>query len=179
MDLDRFQGEARRLTRGLEHPRVGAALALGEECGEILRWVLEHEVYASEAPSTPWPARSATCWSRWPSSATATGSRSPTCGETRVLAKLERQGPRAGAPSWATASARRASVSTDSGRIAIRRTGETDERYVGSWIHPRIRVRRGSVGVGAPVRAQSRGIVTIGSSRASSVDTVTPTFEKA
>ena len=47
MELDRLQSEARRLTEGLEHPRVGAALALGEECGEIFRWVLEHEVYAS------------------------------------------------------------------------------------------------------------------------------------
>ena len=51
MELDRLQSEARRLTEGLEHPRVGAALALGEECGEVLRWVLEHEVYGStEAP---------------------------------------------------------------------------------------------------------------------------------
>lgn len=49
MDLDGLQSEARRLTEGLEHPRVGAALALGEECGEVLRWVLEREVYASEA----------------------------------------------------------------------------------------------------------------------------------
>ena len=49
MDLDRLQSEARRLTAGLEHPRVGAALALGEECGEVLRWVLEHEIYANDA----------------------------------------------------------------------------------------------------------------------------------
>lgn len=48
MELDRLQQEARRLTAGLEHPRVGAALALGEECGEILKWVLEREVYGSE-----------------------------------------------------------------------------------------------------------------------------------
>ena len=47
MDIDRLQSEARRLTQGLEHPRVGAALALGEECGEVLRWVLEREVYGS------------------------------------------------------------------------------------------------------------------------------------
>ena len=48
MELDRLQSEARRLTEGLEHPRVGAALALGEECGEILKWVLDREVYGSD-----------------------------------------------------------------------------------------------------------------------------------
>lgn len=51
MELDRLQQEARRLTEGLEHPRVGAALALGEECGEILKWVLEREVYGSDEPA--------------------------------------------------------------------------------------------------------------------------------
>ena len=51
MEIDRLQSEARRLTEGLEHPRVGAALALGEECGEVLRWVLEREIYGSDASS--------------------------------------------------------------------------------------------------------------------------------
>lgn len=49
MELEHLQREARRLTEGLEHPRIGAALALGEECGEILRWMLEHEVYGNAA----------------------------------------------------------------------------------------------------------------------------------
>lgn len=47
MDLDHLQSETRRLMEGLEHPRVGAALALGEECGELLRCVLEREVYGA------------------------------------------------------------------------------------------------------------------------------------
>lgn len=51
MELEDLQREARRLTEGLAHPRVGAALALGEECGEILRWTLEHEVYGNETPT--------------------------------------------------------------------------------------------------------------------------------
>ncbi len=45
MDIDQLQREIRDLCAGIEHPRVGAALALGEECGEVLRCVLDHEYY--------------------------------------------------------------------------------------------------------------------------------------
>jgi NTP pyrophosphatase (non-canonical NTP hydrolase) len=48
MDLERLQQEVCELTRGIEHPRVGAALALGEECGEVLRCVLEAEYYGKD-----------------------------------------------------------------------------------------------------------------------------------
>ena len=48
MDLTELQQEVVRLTQGIEHPRVGAALALGEECGEVMRCVLEHEYYGAE-----------------------------------------------------------------------------------------------------------------------------------
>ena len=36
------------LTRGIEHPRVGAALALAEECGEVMRCVLDGEYYGKD-----------------------------------------------------------------------------------------------------------------------------------
>lgn len=48
MDIGGFQREVARLMEGIEHPRVGVALALGEECGEVLRSVLEGEVYGSD-----------------------------------------------------------------------------------------------------------------------------------
>lgn len=48
MDLATFQARARAAFTGIEHPRVGAALALGEECGEVLRCVLETEVYGRD-----------------------------------------------------------------------------------------------------------------------------------
>jgi NTP pyrophosphatase (non-canonical NTP hydrolase) len=48
VDLDRLQADVRTLTRGIEHPRVGAALALAEECGEILRCVLDREYYGKD-----------------------------------------------------------------------------------------------------------------------------------
>ena len=48
MDMDRLQEQVRELTRGIEHPRVGAALALAEECGEVMRCVLEREYYGQE-----------------------------------------------------------------------------------------------------------------------------------
>lgn len=49
MDLPALQAQVRALLAGLEHPRLGVALALGEECGEILRCVLDQEVYGKEA----------------------------------------------------------------------------------------------------------------------------------
>ncbi|MDJ0975003.1 MAG: MazG nucleotide pyrophosphohydrolase domain-containing protein [Planctomycetota bacterium] len=45
MTLDELQAEIRRLTTGIEHPRVGAALALAEECGEVMRCILDREYY--------------------------------------------------------------------------------------------------------------------------------------
>ena len=48
MHLDELQHEVKRLCEGIEHPRVGAALALGEECGEVMRCVLEKEYYGAD-----------------------------------------------------------------------------------------------------------------------------------
>jgi NTP pyrophosphatase (non-canonical NTP hydrolase) len=48
MTLDHLQTEIRKLTVGIEHPRVGAALALAEECGEVMRCVLDKEYYGKD-----------------------------------------------------------------------------------------------------------------------------------
>jgi hypothetical protein len=48
MTLDELQSTLRDLTRGIEHPRVGAALALAEECGEVMRCVLDKEYYGKD-----------------------------------------------------------------------------------------------------------------------------------
>lgn len=45
MTLDDLQREIATLTEGIEHPRAGAALALAEECGEVVRCVLDSEYY--------------------------------------------------------------------------------------------------------------------------------------
>ncbi len=45
MTLEELQQEIVVLTRGIEHPRAGAALALAEECGEVVRCVLDAEYY--------------------------------------------------------------------------------------------------------------------------------------
>ena len=48
MDIRTMQARVRELTVGIEHPRVGAALALAEECGEVMRCVLDGEYYGKE-----------------------------------------------------------------------------------------------------------------------------------
>lgn len=48
MRLSELQSELRELTRGIEHPRVGSALALAEECGEVMRCVLDREYYGKD-----------------------------------------------------------------------------------------------------------------------------------
>src|SRR5262245_28214656 len=48
MDFDRFQSELSDVLRGIEHPRALAALALGEEAGEVLRCVLDAEGYGKD-----------------------------------------------------------------------------------------------------------------------------------
>ena len=48
MDIRTMQARVRELTTGIEHPRVGAALALAEECGEVMRCVLDGEYYGKE-----------------------------------------------------------------------------------------------------------------------------------
>ena len=48
MELDELQKQVVLLTRGIEHPRVGAALALAEECGEVMRCVLDGEYYGKD-----------------------------------------------------------------------------------------------------------------------------------
>ena len=48
MDVEALQAEVRALTVGIEHPRVGAALALAEECGEVMRCVLDKEYYGKD-----------------------------------------------------------------------------------------------------------------------------------
>ena len=45
MTLEELQDQIVLLTKGIEHPRVGAALALTEECGEVIRCVLDAEYY--------------------------------------------------------------------------------------------------------------------------------------
>ncbi len=45
MTFEELQAQVRSLTVGIEHPRVGAALALAEECGEVMRCVLDGEYY--------------------------------------------------------------------------------------------------------------------------------------
>lgn len=47
MDIAELQLRIRDLLRGIEHPRSGAALALAEECGEVMRCVLEREYYGA------------------------------------------------------------------------------------------------------------------------------------
>ena len=48
MDLAVLQERIAKLTTGIEHPRVGAALALAEECGEVMRCVLDREYYGKD-----------------------------------------------------------------------------------------------------------------------------------
>lgn len=48
MRIADLQDRIRELTAGIEHPRVGAALALAEECGEVMRCVLEREYYGKD-----------------------------------------------------------------------------------------------------------------------------------
>jgi NTP pyrophosphatase (non-canonical NTP hydrolase) len=48
MDIAELQARIVELTTGIEHPRVGAALALAEECGEVMRCVLEREYYGKD-----------------------------------------------------------------------------------------------------------------------------------
>lgn len=43
-----LQARIAQLTEGIEHPRVGAALALAEECGEVMRCVLDGEYYGKD-----------------------------------------------------------------------------------------------------------------------------------
>jgi hypothetical protein len=48
MTLEELQSKIRALTVGIEHPRVGSALALAEECGEVMRCVLDREYYGKD-----------------------------------------------------------------------------------------------------------------------------------
>lgn len=48
MDLGRFQTDLSAVLEGIEHPRVLAAVALGEEAGEVLRCVLDAEGYGKD-----------------------------------------------------------------------------------------------------------------------------------
>jgi NTP pyrophosphatase (non-canonical NTP hydrolase) len=48
MDLDRFQSELCETLKGIEHPRALAALAFGEEAGEVQRCVLDAEAYGKD-----------------------------------------------------------------------------------------------------------------------------------
>ncbi len=45
MNLADLQSRVATLLEGIEHPRVGAALALAEECGEVMKWVVDREMY--------------------------------------------------------------------------------------------------------------------------------------
>lgn len=48
MEIAELQRRVTELTTGIEHPRVGAALALAEECGEVMRCVLDGEYYGKD-----------------------------------------------------------------------------------------------------------------------------------
>ena len=48
MDIARFQSDLSKILEGIEHPRVLAAVALGEEAGEVLRCVLDAEGYGKD-----------------------------------------------------------------------------------------------------------------------------------
>lgn len=48
MDLARFQAELSEILKGIEHPRLMAALAFGEEAGEVQRCVLDAEGYGKD-----------------------------------------------------------------------------------------------------------------------------------
>ena len=48
LDFGRFQTELSALLRGIEHPRLLAVLALGEEVGEVQRCALDAEGYGKE-----------------------------------------------------------------------------------------------------------------------------------
>ena len=48
MDLDRFQRELSAVLEGIEHPRLLAALAFGEEAGEVQKCVLDAEGYGKD-----------------------------------------------------------------------------------------------------------------------------------
>jgi NTP pyrophosphatase (non-canonical NTP hydrolase) len=48
VEIAEVQKRVMELTRGIEHPRVGAALALAEECGEVMRCVLDGEYYGKD-----------------------------------------------------------------------------------------------------------------------------------
>ena len=48
LDFDSFQKDLAAAMKGIEHPRVMAALALGEEAGEVQRCVLDAEGYGKD-----------------------------------------------------------------------------------------------------------------------------------
>lgn len=48
LDFARFQAELSKLLSGIEHPRLLAVLALGEEVGEVQRCVLDAEGYGKD-----------------------------------------------------------------------------------------------------------------------------------
>ena len=48
MDFARFQSELSEILKGIEHPRLLAALAFGEEAGEVQRCVLDAEGYGKD-----------------------------------------------------------------------------------------------------------------------------------
>jgi NTP pyrophosphatase (non-canonical NTP hydrolase) len=52
MEIAEFQAQIHTLTEGIEHPRVGAALALAEECGEVMRCVLDGEYYGKDVQAS-------------------------------------------------------------------------------------------------------------------------------
>jgi len=51
VNLLELQSRVNVLLEGVEHPRIGAALALAEECGEVMQWVMEREMYGGSPTS--------------------------------------------------------------------------------------------------------------------------------
>ena len=52
MDFDTFQRGLAEALAGIEHPRVLAALAFGEEAGEVQRCVLDAEGYGKDVSAS-------------------------------------------------------------------------------------------------------------------------------
>lgn len=48
MQVSTLQERVQAVLGALAHPRVGAGLALSEECGEVTKLLLEREVYGQE-----------------------------------------------------------------------------------------------------------------------------------
>ncbi len=93
MDLTTFQAALHDTLKGIEHPRLMAVLALGEEVGEIQKCVLDHEGYGKDVRAAL-EGEVGDALAALTEVADRYGISIATCAET-VLAKIRRL-----APSW-------------------------------------------------------------------------------